>query len=77
MRLLQTIRRVARAVGRLVAECYSAQRRMERLRQQQDLYGPDGDRPPEDYAEFLFRCPEAMWEEPAASARGQGQVCRR
>jgi hypothetical protein len=77
MRLLQTVRRVARSLRRLVAECYSAQRRMERLRQQPDLYGPAGDRPPENYAEFLFRSPVTMWEEPSAAERGRERVCRR
>jgi hypothetical protein len=77
MRPLPALRRAARAVGRLVAECYRAQRRMERLRRQPDLYGLDGDRPPENYAEFLFRSPETMWREPAAAERGCGRVCRR
>ena len=77
MRLLRTIGRTASAAGRLVAECYHAQRRMERLRQQPDLYAPGGDRPPEDYAEFLFRSPVTMWEEPAAAERGPERVCRR
>ena len=61
-------RRAARAVADLVCEYNHAQRRLLELR----LFGRDGDRAPDTYAEFLIRSPLALRREPTARRRKAG-----
>jgi hypothetical protein len=70
---LRGARRAARAVADVVRECNYAQRRMLELR----LFGPDGDRAPETFGEFLFRSPMTLWREPSAGSRETGSQPRR
>jgi len=65
--------RFGRRVAGLVAECNYAQRRMLALRTTPDLYLADGDKAPNDYAEFLFRTSSALLHEPAAAGRAHGR----
>jgi len=55
-------------VADAVRECNYAQRRLFELR----MFGRDGDRGPETYDEFLFRCPRPGWREPSARRRAAG-----
>ncbi|HUB23501.1 MAG TPA: hypothetical protein VMA97_13995 [Streptosporangiaceae bacterium] len=68
-----TIARLARRVADFMAECDYAQRRMFGLRTNPDAYVADGDKAPEDYAEFLFRSSSSLLREPAASSRAHGR----
>lgn len=69
MSLTTTMTRLARRVGRIVAECNYAQRRLITLRIAPDSYLADPDRAPDSYAEFLYRASGALLHEPAARAR--------
>jgi hypothetical protein len=68
--------RFGRRVADLMAECNYAQRRMFELRTNPDSYLVDGDKAPEDYAEFLFRTSSALLHEPAAAGRTDGRPAR-
>ena len=65
---LRGARWAARALADVVRECNYAQRRLLELR----LFGRDGDRAPDTYAEFLFRSQAALWREPSAGRREAG-----
>ena len=65
--------RLGRRVADLVAECQYAQRRMSALRTNPDIYGRDGNKAPDTYAEFLFRTSGARPHEPAAAGRAHGR----
>jgi hypothetical protein len=65
--------RFGRRVAEIVAECNYAQRRVLALRTSPDVYLADGNRAPDDYAEFLFRTSSALLHEPAASGRAHGR----
>jgi len=65
---LRGARWAARALADVVRECNYAQRRLLELR----LFGRDGDRAPDTYAEFLFRSRAALWREPSARCREAG-----
>jgi hypothetical protein len=65
--------RFGRRVAAIAAECNYAQRRMLALRTNPDAYLADGDKAPDDYAEFLYRTSSALLHEPAASGRVHGQ----
>ena len=65
--------RFGRRVADIVAECNYAQRRMLALRTTPDLYLADGDKAPDDYAEFLFRTSSALLHESAATGRAHGR----
>ena len=65
---LRGARWAARALADVVRECNYAQRRLLELR----LFGRDGDRAPDTYAEFLFRSQAALWREPSARCREAG-----
>jgi hypothetical protein len=67
------LRRFARRVATIVAECNYAQRRMLSLRTAPDTFLPDPDKAPDYYAEFLFRTSGTLLHEPAASGRAFGQ----
>jgi hypothetical protein len=69
LRAAVALARAARHVARVLAECHRAQRQIAMLRIQPDRYALNGDRPPETYAEFLFRCPATVWHEPSARER--------
>ena len=66
------MRRAVHAVADVVRECNYAQRRLFELRFLADLHAGDGDGPADTYAEFLFRCPAALWREPSARRRAAG-----
>jgi hypothetical protein len=68
--------RFGRRVADLVAECDYAQRRLFELRTTPDAYLADGDKAPEDYAEFLFRTSSALLHEPTAAGRVHGRSVR-
>jgi len=55
-------------VADLVREYNYAHRRLLEIR----LFGRDGDRAPDSYAEFLSRSPLALWREPSARRRMAG-----
>jgi hypothetical protein len=68
-RMISAVARLGRRVAGIVAECNYAQRRMLALRTSPDAYLPDGDKAPENYAQFLFRTSSALLHEPAAARR--------
>jgi hypothetical protein len=68
--------RFGRRVAGLVAECDYAQRRLFELRTTPDAYLIDGDKAPQDYAEFLFRTSSALLHEPTAAGRTHGRAVR-
>jgi len=69
-KLARTVRRAARAVAAVIAECDRAQRRMAELNSNPDRFMFDGGaQPPEDYAEFLFRTSGRLAHEPPADKR--------
>jgi hypothetical protein len=69
-KLAGTVRRAARAVAAVIAECNRAQRRMAELNTNPDRFMFDGGaQPPEDYAEFLFRTSGLLAHEPPADKR--------
>jgi hypothetical protein len=68
--------RFGRRVADLMAECNYAQRRMFELRTNPDSYLVDGDKAPEDYAEFLFRTSSTLLHEPTAAGRTDGRPAR-
>ena len=61
--------RFGRQVAALVAECNYAQRRMFALQ----MTPADGNKAPDDYAEFLFRTSGARLREPTAAGRAHGR----
>jgi hypothetical protein len=61
--------RFGRRVADLVAECDYAQRRLFELRTTPDTYLINGDKAPDDYAEFLFRTSSPLLHEPTAAGR--------
>ncbi len=70
--------RAARAVAAIVAECNQAQRRMAELRLSPDRFLIDGAaRPPDTYAEFLFRTSGQLAHEPPADKRFPDRRARR
>jgi len=66
--------RFGRRVAGIVAECNYSQRRLLALRTTADVYLADGNKAPDDYAEFLFRTSTALLREPTASGRAHGRV---
>lgn len=60
-----------------VAECNRAQRRMAELRLSPDRFLLNGGKPPDTYAEFLFRTSGLLAQEPAADRRFPGRPARR
>jgi hypothetical protein len=68
--------RFGRRVADVMAECNYAQRRMFELRTNPDSYLVDGDKAPEDYAEFLFRTSSALLHEPTAAGRRGARPAR-
>jgi hypothetical protein len=68
-RLISAVARLGLGAARIVAECNYAQRRMLALRTSPDAYLPDGDRAPENYAQFLFRTSSVLLHEPTAARR--------
>jgi len=65
-------RHAARTVAAVVGECNYASRRMFELRLFPDLRAVDGDCAPDNYADFLWRSPVALWREPPARRRASG-----
>jgi hypothetical protein len=77
-KLARTVRRAARAVAAVIAECNRAQRRMAELRSSPDRFMLDGGaQPPDTYAEFLFRTSGLLTHEPPADKRFSGGTARR
>ena len=70
------IRRLARAVSDVVAECNYATSRMTELATAVDRYELCPDRAPETYAEFLYRTSGLLAHEPTACARGRAAARR-
>ncbi len=76
--LAGAVRRAARAVAATLAECNRAQRRMAELQLSPDRFMLDGGaKPPDDYAEFLFRTSGLLAHEPTADKRFSGGHARR
>jgi hypothetical protein len=71
------IRRIARRIGSVVAECNYAQRRLTQLRLNPDSYIYDSEHAPSSYGEFLFRTSGPLQHEPSARDRAAGRHCRR
>jgi hypothetical protein len=68
--LADAVRRGARAVAATLAECNRAQRRMAELQLSPDRFLMDGGaKPPDTYAEFLFRTSGLLAHEPPADKR--------
>ena len=67
--MISVLRTLARRVSAAIAECNYAQRRIFELRTNPDSYLVDGDKAPEDYAEFLFRTSSPLRHEPTAAGR--------
>lgn len=63
------IRRLARGICAVIAECNYAQRRMVELRTAPDRYLFEPDAAPATYAEFLYRTSGVLRHEPSARAR--------
>ncbi len=77
-RAAPALRRAARAVAAVFAECNRAQRRMAELRLNPDRFLLDGGaQPPDTYAEFLFRTSGLLHHEPPADKRFRGRHARR
>ncbi len=76
--LAGAVRRAARAVADTIAECNRAQRRMAEIQLSPDRFMLDGGaKPPDDYAEFLFRTSGLLAHEPPADKRFSGRGARR
>jgi hypothetical protein len=69
---MRAIRHAAAAVAGVVRECNYASRRMTELRIFPDRPAGCGNRAPDNYAEFLWRSPGALWREPSARRRVAG-----
>jgi len=69
---MRAVRRVAAAVADVVRECNYASRRLLELRLCPDIRAAGGDCAPDNYADFLWRSPVAMWHEPSARRRATG-----
>jgi hypothetical protein len=63
------LRRLARRVGALVAECNYAQRRITVLQSSPDHYLVAPGQAPDSYEEFLLRTTGPLHHEPSAAAR--------
>ncbi len=73
----QVVRRLARGLARVVAECNYAQRRLFELRLELDRYVIEPDRAPGTFSEFCLRSARPHWHEPAAGERAGGVPVRR
>jgi hypothetical protein len=67
------LRRLARKVASIIAECSYADRRMAALRLSPDRYLMAPQRMPETLSEFLFRTSGLLPHEPSAAQRGTGR----
>jgi hypothetical protein len=65
----EPIRRLARKISDIIAECAYAQRRMTELATAPDRYLLNPDVAPENYAEFLYRTSGLLRHEPPARCR--------
>jgi hypothetical protein len=63
------IRRLARRISAVIAECAYAQRRMTELATAPDRYWLEPDTAPDTYDEFLYRTSGVLRREPSARAR--------
>ena len=70
------LRKMARRVGDVVAECNYAQRRLIALRLSTDIYLTDPDQAPDSYPVFLFRTAGPLMHEPSAARRAAGHAVR-
>jgi hypothetical protein len=68
------LRRLARRVGAIIAECNDAQRRLAAAREDPERYVLEPDRAPETYQLFLIRVGAAqpVAHEPSAATRARG-----
>ncbi len=69
---MRAVRHAAAAVADVVRECNYASRRLLELRLFPDIRAADGDIAPDNYADFLWRSPVALWHEPSARRRAAG-----
>jgi hypothetical protein len=74
--LALAVRRLARRIADVLAECRYSQRRVEVLRASPDRYLLDPGRAPQTYREFLFRTSGPLVREPAAASRSRGHAVR-
>jgi hypothetical protein len=65
------LRRIARRIRDVIAECAHAQRRMTELATAPDRYLLDPDSAPDTYPEFLFRTSGVLRHEPPARTRAR------
>jgi len=73
---LGCLRRLARRISAVVAECNYAQRRMVELATAPDRYLFNPDAPPATYEEFLYRTSGVLRHEPSARARTRSRAFR-
>jgi hypothetical protein len=69
------LRRVARKIVAVIAECNMAQRRLMELTWSTDRY-VESDKAPDTYAEFLTRTARPLRQEPAADRRLSSRLAR-
>jgi hypothetical protein len=70
------LRRLARRVRAVVAECNDAQRRLAALREDPERYVLEPDHAPESYEEFRIRAARPLVHEPSAATRATGLKAR-
>ncbi len=74
--MLAYLRRLARRVRGVVAECRYAQWRLLQLRASADSYLSDPAQAPDTYHEFLYRTSGPLAREPTAAQRAAGRAIR-
>lgn len=67
------VRRLARKIVAILAECHYAQRRLTILTLAPDRSMPSSQHAPDTYSEFLARTSGPMLHEPSARARAAGR----
>jgi hypothetical protein len=68
---------IFRKIASVIAECQSAQRRLDALRTGPDLYAVKPNSGPDSFAEFMFRTSGALMHEPSARERRRGALTPR
>jgi hypothetical protein len=72
-RALAVLARFGRRITDIAAECHYAQRRAITVMTSPDTYLAEGNKAPDNYAEFLFRTSSQLRHEPAAAGRASGR----
>jgi hypothetical protein len=70
------LRKLARRLGTVVADCSYASRRLAELQTSMDTYLPEPDRAPGTYEEFLARTSGLLVHEPNAARRSAAGALR-